>query len=120
MSDYHINQTARARPGSPPTNLRVENLEANSLKFFWNLPLKPNGPIAEYQIRYGYNHEPTQQYIEDEKITNGEYIRLEGLTYSASYVLKVRACGRVEESRDPLCGDWAAITYETGIGRKYH
>ena len=122
LSDYHIKRTARARPGSPPRNLRVEKPKSNALTLSWDVPEKPNGPIDNltYQVQYSYR-DHRKKFIENSTTTNGLYIRLENLAYSASYELKVKACGHVDESLDPVCGDyWAAINdIHTGIGRKY-
>ena len=121
LSDYHIKRTARARPGSPPRNLKVEKPKSNALTLSWDVPEKPNGPIDNltYQVQYSYR-DHRKKFIENSTTTNGLYIRLENLAYSASYELKVKACGLVEESLDPVCGGWGAINdVHTGIGRKY-
>ena len=38
------------------------------------------------------------------------------LAYNAEYEIKIRACGILPDSIDPVCGDWGAKKYQTGIG----
>ena len=54
LSDYLVNQTARAKPEGPPQSMKVIPHGSNSIKLTWELPSKPNGPISLYQVRYGY------------------------------------------------------------------
>ena len=41
---------------------------------------------------------------------------LADLAYNAEYEVKIRACGILPDSIDPVCGDWGAKKYHTGIG----
>ena len=38
------------------------------------------------------------------------------LAYNAEYEIRIRACGILPDSIDPVCGDWGAKKYQTGIG----
>lgn len=116
-SDYLVNQTARAAPGGPPENIEKKLIASNVIELHWELPNKPNGPIALYEIRYGYT-DNLKRYSEIETKSLQPSINLTNLAYYADYDVKIRACGRLPESIDVDCGDWGAIKITTGIGRK--
>ena len=40
-----------AEPGTPPHNLNGVSDDPRSLSFTWEVPLKPNGVITEYQLQ---------------------------------------------------------------------
>ena len=54
LSDYLVNQTARAKPEGPPQNIEISSRGSNSIQIRWDLPAKPNGPISLYKLSYGY------------------------------------------------------------------
>lgn len=41
---------------------------------------------------------------------------LADLAYNAEYEVKIKACGILPDISDPVCGDWGAKKYHTGIG----
>ena len=117
LSDFLYNKTSRDRPGGPPTSIQVLSGGANSVKILWDEPVKPNGPIDEYQIKYGYlDHR--SDYIEKMTNSSKKHAVLEDLAFNANYDIKVRACTRFVDSLDPICGDWSAKRHLTGYGRK--
>ena len=119
LSDYLVNRTDADKPGSPPRDLIISGEKLpNAVRVSWIPPEKPNGPISKYQIIYGYmdfkNH-----YVEKRASSNANVINLEGLAFNAEYEIKIRACSKLPESSDDVCGPWGAKKHTTGIGRKY-
>ena len=95
------------------------------LKLFWGAPLKPNGEISEYEIRYDYENSHRRKGHSDLKIkkvsANENEVLIDQLNYYSDYLFEVRVCIKVNEyvQQSPLCGDtWAAIKMKTGIGGK--
>lgn len=118
MSDYLVNRTDRDRPGSAPTNLRVQLEGENDIKLVWGPPSLPNGPIDLYQVEYRYEDHNgivvTQQY----PVTSVK-TKIEKLEYYTDYEVSVRACTQTENI-EPLCGhEWARESVKTGIGGKF-
>ena len=119
LSDYLVNRTVRAKPGSPPHNIEVSQANlANAIKVSWREPRKPNGPISKYEISYGYK-DHKNHYNEKKATSTANTINLEGLAYYADYDIRARACSKLPENTDLVCGPWGAKQHKTGIGRKY-
>ena len=117
LSDYLVNQTKRARPEGPPASFEIQALSSNNVKLQWSDPARPNGPISLYEIRYGYR-DHKNQYLESLHESREKSAMLHNLAFNAKYEFKIRACGQLPESVDPICGDWIAKKFTTGIGRK--
>lgn len=121
LSDYLVNRTLPSRPGGPPENIQISKRHntTNKVHLIWNPPLKPNGPIKMYQIRYGYvNHKGDLEEQIRETENNATFDKLSDLAFFAEYEFRIRACGQMPDSADPVCGDWGAQKFTTGIGRK--
>ena len=56
------------------------------------------------------------QYMETTTHSVHNRFSLADLAYNAEYEVKIRACGILPDSIDPVCGDWGAKKYHTGIG----
>ena len=57
LSDYLINRTLPDAPGSLPRDLSVSRTaDSRMVRLTWKQPLKANGPIDFYQIRYSYRN----------------------------------------------------------------
>ncbi len=50
------NDTTFTAPSSPPDDYSIINRTPFSLKFQWNLPVIPNGPIINYTLIVDYNN----------------------------------------------------------------
>lgn len=116
-SDYLVNRTARAAPSGPPENIGYKLVASNKVDLRWQLPKKPNGPISLYEVKYGYS-DLLYRYSETKINVNDPRITLSDLDYYVKYDFKVRACGQLPESTNVVCGDWGAIIFWTGVGRK--
>ena len=56
------------------------------------------------------------QYMETTTHSVHNRFSLADLAFNADYEVKIRACGILPDSIDPVCGDWGAKKYHTGIG----
>ena len=115
LSDYLVNETSPAKPEGPPENIKVTARGSNWFKLHWQLPSKPNGPISLYELRYGYR-DHKGHYAETTIYPHEREYTLTDLAFNVAYEVKIRACGILPDSIDPVCGDWGAIIHETGVG----
>jgi hypothetical protein len=118
MSDYLVNRTKRGRPGSPPTRLNVSltGERGRSADVFWGPPDVPNAPIDFYDGFYAYE-DFMGRLQGDSFMVEDTQTHLTALEAFANYNIRVRACTRIPESPNPLCGeDWVSTGFRTGIG----
>jgi len=118
MSDYLVNRTDRATPGSPPTRFQVSRSgeQGRSAELSWGPPDVPNGPIEFYEVFYSYQDFMGRSQ-EREMMVEARRARLIDLDAYADYEVGVRACTRMPELPEPVCGrDWAKGRFLTGIG----
>ena len=117
LSDFLVNRTKSARPGSPPSNFHLAPIQniANSVTLKWEKPVKPNGIITHYNIEYAYRDHQNRNMAKQIK-TKSDFYVLKDLAFNAKYDIKVQACSMPEF--DIQCGNWAAKIYTTGIGSK--
>jgi hypothetical protein len=121
FSDYLVNRTSNAAPGSGPTALSAikDAGSANAGEIMWQVPVKANGPIAHYEIKYGYE-DHQDEYNELIAISKASHVRLDNLAFNAVYDVNVRACSVLPDSVEAVCGiHWSAMKFTTGIGRKF-
>jgi len=121
MSDYLVNRTERGRPGSAPTRLSVSLLgkRGRAAKVSWGPPDTPNAPIDFYEVFYAYEDFMGGQK-DDTLIEEGMNTQLSSLEPYTDYHVHVRACTRIPELKEPVCGkDWANASFHTGIGGKF-
>ena len=118
LSDFLVNRTKSARPGSPPNNFHLAPIQniANSVTLKWEKPVKPNGIITHYNIEYAYRDHQNRNVAKQIPWKSDSY-RLEDLAFNAKYDIKVQACSMPEFHIQ--CGDWAAKIFTTGIGSEY-
>lgn len=118
MSDYIVNRTRQDRPGSPPVNLIITSYGSNDVSLDWLPPVKANGPIYRYEIRYSYlNHKGA--VVTRNAETTGTSVKLNGLVNNAEYDVLVKACTKLPELGEVTCGEqWAQINFKTDIGGK--
>ena len=50
LSDYLVNRTDLARPGSPPSHFEAVLSDSDKAELFWDEPKIPNGPISLYEV----------------------------------------------------------------------
>lgn len=50
MSDFLVNRTDSARPGSPPTHFEAVLTDNDKAELFWDEPKVPNGIISRYEV----------------------------------------------------------------------
>ena len=119
-SDFMVNRTDRARPGSEPRDIRsYKGLNANEIQLYWEEPMKANGPISSYEVKYTYVDYEGEE-VEHFKIINKKHVLLKDLAYNAEYDIRIRACSFLAESLDPVCSEfWGALKFTTGVGRKF-
>ncbi len=116
ISDFLVNRTKSARPGSPPDELEVFLKGRNQAVLSWEPPKEPNGPIAMYAIRYKYTNFLGKDQILSAS-TDQHRFKLDNLVFNAAYTVSVVACTEVAELSEPVCGkDWAEANVITGIG----
>lgn len=115
ISDPSINQTKSTRPGSPPKNLVIPDIKANSAQLSWEPPIKPNGPISNYEISYWYFDSKGEEIKKKVNVVN-QTIELRDLYSYTEYNISVRACTILPNERKE-CGDqWVSTPLVTPIG----
>lgn len=121
MSDYLVNRTEPAKPGSAPERLRLQLASKNSIRLSWQPPARPNAPITSYQVKYGYVDFPGQTASETFKVEDGERSAVVSqLASNAEYEIQVRACTDLPDRGESLCGDqWATAKVVTGVGGEF-
>jgi hypothetical protein len=117
LSDYQVNRTGIARPGSPPADLEAVPVNTTTADVFWRPPAIPNGPIAYYEARFGYLNFRSEPV--DSPITRvyGTTTKIGSLLPYTQYEVRTRACTQQSETSEALCGrEWASASFTTGIG----
>jgi hypothetical protein len=128
VSKFSVKRTLPSMPEESVTHLRGYLADRTSVKLDWGIPLKPNGEIAKYEIRYGYEniYSTSRKRAGDKdfkiKVVNANKNEalIEGLNFFSDYIFQVRVCIRVNGyGQQSLCGDtWSAFRMKTSIGGK--
>ena len=132
-SEFSVKRTQPSMPEESVTHLRGYLADRTSVKLEWGIPLKPNGELAEYEIRYGYEnrHGKAEHTNFKTKIVRADKKEalIEGLKFYSDYIFQARVCIKVhgyghqrcgmDTDNYCLCGNtWAAVRMQTGIGGK--
>ncbi|XP_071748942.1 cytokine receptor isoform X2 [Lepeophtheirus salmonis] len=106
VSDYVVNRTSPARPGSPPRNFQITVKPPRKVFLSWDPPLKPNGPISFYQIEGSYiNYAGSfiRTFFQSKTLTS-EVLDSKFLVSNTKYHIAIRACTSIPQFDAPSCG----------------
>lgn len=115
ISDPSINQTKSSRPGSPPRKLVIPDIKANSAELSWEPPIKPNGPINNYEVAYWYLNSNGVKFSKKVDVQN-QTIELRDLFSYTEYNVSVRACSILSNKRKECGDEWVSTPLVTPIG----
>ena len=122
LSEFTVNRTAPSMPEEGVRHLRGYLKDANTIKLEWRAPLKPNGELERYEIKYSYANSHGRKQQKDVKIPVGPNVNekvINGLRFYSDYFFEVRPCIKLRGYGQRLCGNtWAALSMKTGIGGK--
>jgi hypothetical protein len=92
----------------------------SSVNILWKAPLKPNGEIDKYEIKYSSaNSNGRQSSIVRQTVgPNGRAIQIDSLKFYSEYIFEVRPCVKLNDVvGTSICGKtWSAIRITTNIG----
>jgi len=113
LSDPITNKTKAAAPGSVPANLNITKIESDSASLSWSPPMKANGDIGHYEVRYSFIDGDGENVTQTVTV-NDTHVDLTGLYSYTSYTVMVRGCTECAQ-----CGCsrvWAETPLVTRIG----
>ena len=122
LSEFTVNRTAPSMPEEGVRHLRGYLKDTNTVKLEWRAPLKPNGELDSYEIKYSYTNSHGKKQHKDVRDIVGANENekvIKGLRFYSDYFFEVRPCIKLKGYRQKLCGNtWAALSMKTGIGGK--
>ena len=122
LSEFSVNRTDPSMPEEGVRHLRGYLKDSNSINLMWRTPLKPNGELDRYEIKYSYTNSHGKRHQKEMKINVGPNQNeklIQGLKFYSDYFFEVRPCIKLSGYGQRLCGNtWAALSIKTGIGGK--
>ena len=122
LSTFSVSRTLPAAPGEI-RHLRGYLIDRRSVKLNWRVPLKPNGEIDRYEVKYSYTNSNNKQSPFDLKIVDPskKELQIDGLMFYSNYEFQVRPCVKASQyGHQRLCGNtWDMIHIQTGIGGRH-
>lgn len=97
ISEPMVIYTMQDAPGTPPTNIKYQNISSTEVNVSWDAPVIPNGIVTTYKILFGL----------DEYFSDGYSIRIENLSPYTKYNCEISASTTAGE------GPSAAVTVYT-------
>ena len=121
LSIFSITRTKPSMPEESVRQLQGYLVGRSSVNILWKAPLKPNGEIDKYEIKYSSTNSNLRQssIVRQTVGPNGRAIQIDGLKFYSEYIFEVRPCVKLNDFvGTSICGKtWSAIRITTNIGQ---
>merc|ERR1719507_1008128 len=123
LSEPLVRRTNPSAPGSPPMDLNVTSIQANSANFSWNPPTQPNGKIDKYKVNIEEEFHNIWRQIGSPAWVAGRTTNVSlhksKLKAFTDYRVTVAACNNLilDQHIEPSCGPNVAVrSFRTDVG----